>query len=144
VTNSTDRSDLTWMLDHFLKVPGVVHALVLSTDGLTIQSSSSLPRDRAELLAAGASTLYSVAGGMGRHFNSGPVQQAIVEYGSQTMLIAAAGPNACLAVLCDQAVDMGTVAFEMSRLVKRVGDYLGTETRPAPPRPTSHIGTGHG
>ncbi|MFC6021988.1 roadblock/LC7 domain-containing protein [Plantactinospora solaniradicis] len=144
MTESTIQGDLTWMLDDLLKVPDVDDALVLSTDGLIIQKSTSMPQDRAEILAAGASSLYSVAAGMGRRFNSGPVQQAIVEYGDQTLFIAAAGQNARLAVLCDQAVDMGTVAYEMSRLVNRIGEYLGTKTRPAPLRPVSRPGTGHG
>ena len=43
--------------------------------------------------------------------------------------MAAAGQNARLAVLCNHAVDMGTVAYEMSRLVTRIGQYLGTEAR---------------
>ncbi|GAB3981862.1 roadblock/LC7 domain-containing protein [Plantactinospora veratri] len=143
MTNSTSQ-DLTWMLDDLLKVPNVIDALVLSTDGLTIQRSASLPQDGAELLAAGASSLYSVAAGMGRRFDSGYVQQVIVEYDNQTLFVAAAGQNARLAVLCDQAVDMGTVAYEMGRLVTRIGEHLSTETRPAPMRPTGGPGTGHG
>lgn len=130
MTGSIPRNDLTWMLDVLVEVPDVLYAVVLSTDGLIIQKSTSLPQDKAELLAAGASSMHSVAAGMGRRFGSGSVQQAIVEYDGQTLFIAAAGQNARLAVLCNQSVDMGTVAYEMSRLVTRVGEYLGSETRP--------------
>ncbi|NJP35563.1 roadblock/LC7 domain-containing protein [Micromonospora sp. HSS6-12] len=118
------------MLDVLVEVPDVLYAVVLSTDGLIIQKSTSLPQDKAELLAAGASSVHSVAAGMGRRFDSGSVQQAIVEYDGQTLFIAAAGRNARLAVLCKESVDMGTVAYEMSRLVTRVGEYLGSEARP--------------
>jgi predicted regulator of Ras-like GTPase activity (Roadblock/LC7/MglB family) len=130
VTNSTSQNDLTWMLDDLVEVSGVVSAVVLSTDGLIVQKSTSLLQDAAELLAAGASSLYSVAAGMGRRFDSGPVQQVIIEYHNQTLFVAAAGRNARLAVLCEQTVDMGTVAYEMSRLVTRIGEYLGSEVRP--------------
>lgn len=143
MTNST-QENLTWMLDDLVMIPDVVGALVLSTDGLVIQKSTTLPQDGAEIAAAAASSLYSVAAGMGRHFESGPVQQVIIEYGNRTLFIAAAGQNARLAVLCEQAVDMGTVAYEMGRLVTRIGEFLGTEARPAPLRPPSPSGTGHG
>ncbi|MEH0934542.1 roadblock/LC7 domain-containing protein [Micromonospora psammae] len=131
MTNSTGRNDLTWMLDGLVEVPDVLYAVVLSTDGLIVQKSTSLPQDAAELLAAGASSLHSVAAGMGRRFDSGVVQQVIIEYLGQTLFVAAAGQNARLAVLCEQGVDMGTVAYEMSRLVTRIGEYLGSEARAA-------------
>ncbi|GAA2707474.1 roadblock/LC7 domain-containing protein [Micromonospora olivasterospora] len=130
MTNSTPQTDLTWILDDLVEVPDVVYALVLSTDGLIVQKSTSLAQDAGELLAAGASSLYSVAAGMGRRFDSGPVQQVIIEYRGRTLFVAAAGQNARLAVLCEQSVDMGTVAYEMSRLVTRIGEYLGSEARP--------------
>ncbi|MEV0155833.1 roadblock/LC7 domain-containing protein [Micromonospora sp. NPDC050686] len=129
MTNSASQNDLTWILDDLVEVPDVVYAVVLSTDGLIVQKSTSLPQDAGELLAAGASSLHSIAAGMGRRFGSGPVQQVIIEYQGRTLFVAAAGQNARLAVLCEQAVDMGTVAYEMSRLVTRIGDYLGSEAR---------------
>lgn len=126
---TTSHSDLTWMLDELVAVPNVLYAVVLTTDGLIVQKSTSLPQDAAEILAAGASSLYSLAAGTGRRFSSGPVQQVMTEYRDQTLFVAAAGQNGRLAVLCDQAVDMGTVAYEMSRLVTRIGQYLGSEPR---------------
>ncbi|MFU8855152.1 roadblock/LC7 domain-containing protein [Micromonospora sp. SL1-18] len=129
MTNSTSQNDLAWMLDDLVRVPSVVYAVVLSTDGLVIQKSTTLPADAADVLAAGASSLHSVAAGMGRRFDGGVVQQVIIEFTGQTMFIAAAGMNARLAVLCEQSVDMGTVAYEMSRLVTRLGEYLGAEAR---------------
>jgi predicted regulator of Ras-like GTPase activity (Roadblock/LC7/MglB family) len=128
------------MLDSLVDIPDVVYAGVLSTDGLIIQKSTSLHQDAAELLAAGASSLHSVAGGMSRHFDSGPVQQVIIEYRDQTLFVAAAGQNARLAVLCEQTVDMGTVAYEMSRLVTRIGEYLGAEVRSTALVPNSQHG----
>lgn len=131
------------MLDDLGEVPRVVFAVVLSTDGLIIQKSTPLSQDVAEILAAGASSMYSVAAGTGRHFDSGPVQQVVIEYEGRTLFVAAAGQNACLAVLCEQSVDMGTVAYEMSRLVTRIGEYLGTTVRPAAHKVDSQLGTGN-
>lgn len=131
----TSQSDLTWILDELVAVPHVLYAVVLSSDGLIVQKSTLLAQDAAELLAAGASSLHSLAAGIGRPFNTGPVQQVISEYRDHTLFVAAAGQNARLAVLCDQAVDMGTVAYEMSRLVTRIGQYLGSEARAGAPTP---------
>ncbi|MBT8227699.1 MAG: roadblock/LC7 domain-containing protein [Dactylosporangium sp.] len=139
----TSQSDLTWMLDELVAVPNVLYAVVLSTDGLIVQKSTSLPQDAAELLAAGTSSLYSVAAGTGRHFDSGPVQQVIAEYQGRTLFVASAGQNARLAILCDQAVDMGTVAYEMSRLVTRIGQYLSAEARAVAPGPNGGPGHNH-
>ncbi|HKT02540.1 MAG TPA: roadblock/LC7 domain-containing protein [Rugosimonospora sp.] len=129
--NPTSRNNLAWMLDGLVEIPHVVYAIVLSTDGLIIQKSTRLPMDTAEVIAAGACSLYSLVRGVGQHFESGPVQQAIIEYGDRTLLVAEAGKNARLAVVCEQSVDMGTVGYEMSRLVTRIGEFLGTEARSA-------------
>ena len=126
---STGNHDLTWMLDELTAVNQVLHALVLSTDGLVVQKSASLAQDAAELLAAAASSLYSVGAGVGRRFGSGPVDQIVIEFEDRTLFIASAGENARLAVLGDQDVDMGTVAYEMGRLVTRIGVYLGAGRR---------------
>ncbi|MET7424319.1 roadblock/LC7 domain-containing protein [Dactylosporangium sp. NPDC005555] len=144
MTNSTPQKDLAWMLDDLVQVPHVVSAVVLSTDGLVVQKSSTLPQDAADPLAAGAASLYSVAAGTGRGFNSGPVDQVVVEYRGKTLFVAAAGRNARLAVVCEQAVDMGTVAYEMGRLVTRIGEYLSTATRPPATAATAQLGPGHG
>src|SRR6266496_2752225 len=125
-TMSTSPNELPWMLDDLVEVPHVVSVVVLSTDGLIVQKSTFMSQDFSEILAAGASSMYSVAAGTGRRFDSGPVQQVIIEYQDRTLFIAAAGKNARLAVLCDQDVDMGIVAYEVSRLVTRIGEFLGT------------------
>ena len=131
MTKPTPQNELPWMLDDLVEVPHVVSVVVLSTDGLIVQKSTAMPQDLAEILAAGASSMYSVAAGTGRRFESGAVQQVIIEYEGHTLFIAAAGQNARLAVLCDEDVDMGMVAYEVSRLVSRIGDYLGTTARVA-------------
>jgi predicted regulator of Ras-like GTPase activity (Roadblock/LC7/MglB family) len=132
VTNYIPQ-DLTWMLDNLVRFPDVVCALVLSGDGLVVQKSTSLSQDHAELLAAGASSLYSVSAGMGRRFDSGAVRHLVIEYEGQTWFLGEAGENARLVVLCEKDVDMGAVAYEMGRLVTQIGEYLGAEARTAVP-----------
>jgi predicted regulator of Ras-like GTPase activity (Roadblock/LC7/MglB family) len=142
-TNSTSRNNLAWLLDGLVEVPHVRCAVVLSTDGLIIQKSTQLPQDMADVIAAAACSLHSLARGAGQHFDSGPVQQVIVEYGDKTLFVAEAGHNARLAVVCEQAVDMGTVAYEMSRLVARIGEFLGTGDRGPALSANGQSGVGH-
>jgi predicted regulator of Ras-like GTPase activity (Roadblock/LC7/MglB family) len=125
--------DLNWMLDELVAgVAGARHAVVLSTDGMLIQKSSTLGKDDADHLAAIASTLQSVAKGTSERFQGGLVRQTIVEMQRGFLFVTAAGPNACLGALTEQDADLGMIGYEMNRLVKRVGAYLSSAARTTP------------
>ncbi|MFE2530246.1 roadblock/LC7 domain-containing protein [Streptomyces sp. NPDC059371] len=122
--------ELDWLLDDMvLRVTEVRHAVVLSNDGLAVGASTALRREDAEHLAAVASGFHSLAKGAGRHFGAGGVRQTMVEMDEGFLFVAAAGDGSCLAVLTTVTADIGLVAYEMARLVKRVGEHLH-----APPR----------
>ncbi|MFD0313418.1 roadblock/LC7 domain-containing protein [Streptomyces flavalbus] len=122
--------DLDWLLDDLvLRVREVRHAVVLSTDGLAVGASTDLGREDAEHLAAVASGFHSLAKGAGRHFGTGGVRQTMVEMDDGFLFVAAAGDGSCLAVLTSVNADIGLVAYEMARLVKRVGEHLHTAPR---------------
>ncbi|MET8770795.1 MULTISPECIES: roadblock/LC7 domain-containing protein [Streptomyces] len=130
-----DRTtDLNWLLNDMVRrVPQVGHAIVLSTDGLLLASSDGLGRDPAQQLSAVASGFHSLAKGTGRHFGGGAVLQTVVEMEHGYLFVCAAGENACLAVLTPEGADIGLVAFEMARLVGRVGQHLAVGSRPPAP-----------
>ncbi|MGW6461387.1 roadblock/LC7 domain-containing protein [Streptomyces sp. NPDC055078] len=122
--------DLDWLLDDLVLRAGEVrHAVVLSTDGLPVGASRGLTREDAEHLAAVSSGFHSLAKGTGRHFNAGSVRQTMVEMDDGFLFVAAAGDGSALAVLTSAAADIGLVAYEMARLVKRVGEHLRTPPR---------------
>ncbi|WKV75447.1 roadblock/LC7 domain-containing protein [Streptomyces sp. PCS3-D2] len=122
--------ELDWLLDDLVhRVIEVRHAVVLSNDGLAVGASSALGREDAEHLAAVASGFHSLAKGAGRHFQAGGVRQTLVEMDEGFLFVAAAGDGSCLAVLSAAGADIGLIAYEMARLVKRVGEHLC-----APPR----------
>ncbi|HLL33399.1 MAG TPA: roadblock/LC7 domain-containing protein [Streptomyces sp.] len=126
--------ELDWLLDDLVvRVREVRHAVVLSNDGLAVGASSGLGREDAEHLAAVASGFHSLAKGAGRHFGAGGVRQTMVEMDDAFLFVAAAGEGSCLAVLTAVTADIGLVAYEMARLVKRVGEHLYT-----PPRAATH------
>ncbi|MEU4094818.1 roadblock/LC7 domain-containing protein [Streptomyces sp. NPDC026673] len=122
--------NLDWLLNDMVqRVPEVGHAIVLSSDGLLLAASSALARDQAHQLSAVASGFHSLAKGTGRHFGGGEVRQTVVEMEMGYLFVCAAGENACLAVLTPQGADIGIVAYEMARLVGRVGQHLSVDFR---------------
>ncbi|MEU0218523.1 roadblock/LC7 domain-containing protein [Streptomyces sp. NPDC006265] len=138
-TQSAPRSgELDWLLDDLvLRVSDIRHAVVLSNDGLAVGASTGLRREDAEHLAAVASGFNSLAKGAGRHFGAGGVRQTMVEMDEGFLFVAAAGDGSCLALLTAATADIGLVAYEMARLVKRVGEHLGTAPRVAAQPPAA-------
>jgi predicted regulator of Ras-like GTPase activity (Roadblock/LC7/MglB family) len=123
-------ADLSWLLDDVVnRVVGAQSAIVLSADGLQMGKSSGMTKDDSDQLSAIASSLQSLAKGVSRQFARGDVVQNMIEMERGYLFVLAAGRGACLAVLADDTVDVTAVAYEMNRLVKRVGDYLAAAPR---------------
>ena len=131
MTGTAHRSgELDWLLEELVaRVPEIRHAVVLSGDGLAVGTSKALSRDDGERFAAIASGFHSLAKGAGRHFRAGSVVQTMVELEAGFLFVVAAGEGSCLAVFSDAGADVGLVAYEMARLVKRVGAHLSTPAR---------------
>ena len=131
--NSTEAGspgELNWLLDELVdRVASIRKALVLSGDGLATGASKDLTREDSEHLAAVASGFHSLAKGAGSHFHAGGVRQTMVEMDDGFLFVAAAGDGSCLAVLTSVVADIGLIAYEMARLVKRVGEHLRTPPR---------------
>ncbi|MER7581444.1 roadblock/LC7 domain-containing protein [Kitasatospora sp. NPDC097691] len=124
--------ELNWLLDELVRrVPEVRFAVMLSADGLAMGTSAGLPREDGEHLAAVASGFHSLAKGAGRHFDAGEVRQTMVELEGGYLLVAAAGEGTCLAVFTTAGANLGLIAYEMARLVRRVGEHLSTPPRAA-------------
>lgn len=125
-----------WLLDRMVdEVPEMLHAVLLSGDGLAIARSSGMERADAEQLAAVASGMHSLAVGVQQHFDGGQVQQTIVQSERRYLLVAQAGSGARLVVLALNTVDAGMMAYQAHTLVQKVGDYLT-----AAPRTATHHG----
>jgi uncharacterized protein len=119
-----------WLITDFTeRVAGVAHAIVVSADGLVLTASATLPRDRADQLAAVASGLLSLTQGSATCFEAGRVVQTIVEMERGTLLQMGISDGSCLTVLAAPQCDMGLIAYEMTMLVERVGQMLTPEIR---------------
>lgn len=124
------KPDLNWLLDDVVnRVVGAQNAIVLSADGLLIGRSTGMSKDDSDQLSAIASSLQSLAKGVSKQFSRGRVLQNMTEMERGYLFVSSAGQGACLAVLAAETVDVEMIAYEMGRLVKRVGDYLASAPR---------------
>ncbi|MER6442709.1 roadblock/LC7 domain-containing protein [Streptomyces sp. NPDC001185] len=127
--NST-RQGLAWLPDNLIeRIPETRHAIVLSENGLLGGASDGSARADAAQLAAISSGVHSLAQGTSRHFGGGRVQQTVIEMDDLFLFVTTAGGGARLAVLASSAVDVGSVDYEMTMLVRQVGQFLSAAPR---------------
>ena len=124
-TMSNEATNLNWLVDSFVdRVPGIVDAVVVSSDGLLMAMSNGIGRAGGDQLAAVASGLTSLTDGAARCFGGGSVQQIVVELEEGFMFFMSISDGSALAVLAQSTCDVGLVGYEMTMLVKRVGSVL--------------------
>jgi len=126
----TNEAGFDWLINDFVeRVPGVAHGVTVSADGLLLTGSRGLPDERAEQLAAIACGLVSLTEGAARCFEAGNVNETIVEMDGGSMVMMSISDGSSIAVLAEPNCDLGQVAYEMARLVDRVGQVLTPELR---------------
>ena len=127
---SGDERDLDWVMSRFVEeVPDAAHAILVSADGLLMASSTSIPSERAEQVAAVSSGLASLAVGAARLFEGGSVMQTIVEMEMGFLMLMSVGDGSNLTVLTTEEADIGQVGYEMALLVDRVGRTVEAQAR---------------
>ena len=125
MTLSQEAKDFNWLINAFTeRVPGVTHAVVVSSDGLLVAVSDHLPRDSADQLAAITSSLVSVTNGAARIFDGDEIRQTVVEMGRGYFLVMSIRDGSILATLAAHDSDVGVVGYEMAKLVKQAGEVL--------------------
>jgi predicted regulator of Ras-like GTPase activity (Roadblock/LC7/MglB family) len=122
---STRSGQLDWLLVEFVRdIPGVVHAVVVSGDGLRLATSPDVGVALGDQLAAAASGLVSLARGTAHLLGAGPVSQTILEMAGGYLFVSSVSQAATLAVFADRRCDIGMVGYEMTMLANRVGHAL--------------------
>jgi predicted regulator of Ras-like GTPase activity (Roadblock/LC7/MglB family) len=139
------QQQMAWLLKQFASsVPGVTDALLLSRDGLKLVHSD-IPKDWADGLAATFSGLASLAQNI-----TGPTekrmapQQIMIEREDALFFITSSGTSAAfedhpgntrgmvdtvLGVITRVDAEVGTVGYEMGRLVDQFAPYMVTPVR---------------
>jgi predicted regulator of Ras-like GTPase activity (Roadblock/LC7/MglB family) len=124
--------DPTWLLSSLVtRVPLTRSVLLLSSDGLK-KAFHGLDPERADKLAAIASTLFGVARSAAAEFGDRDgVRQVVAELDDVLLFVAAAGHGAVLAVVANRGVEANVLGYEMAQLIKRVPSYLAEPARHA-------------
>jgi predicted regulator of Ras-like GTPase activity (Roadblock/LC7/MglB family) len=117
------------LTDFAARVPGVLRAAVVTSDGVLVAVSSRAQPDQLEQLSAIAAGLISLAGAAARAFHGGAVTQALVTMAHSTLVIMAIGQGSSLAVLTTATADLDTVAYEMTMLVEEAGSIFTPPAR---------------
>lgn len=130
------REDTSWVLAPLLELPHVIHAAVISGDGLIEGSSPDLERDAAEGVAAMLSALQGAARTTTAAFageSDVQLRQTVIESDLGWVFAIPAGQNTCLAVFAGREVNMGVVTHHMQIQVAT----LGEKAMGSPPRQDS-------
>jgi uncharacterized protein len=130
---STAERNLDWLVTRFVsEVPDAAHAILVSSDGLLMAASASIPGERGEQLAAVSSGLASLAVGAAHLLGGGGVLQTVVEMEQGYLMLMSVGDGSNLAVLTQASADIGQVGYEMALLVDRVGKAVQARPRGGP------------
>jgi len=129
---STVERDLDWLATRFVsEVPDAAHAILVSSDGLLMAASASIPGERGEQLAAVSSGLASLAVGAAHLLGGGGALQTVVEMENGYLMLMSVGDGSSLAVLTQASADIGQIGYEMALMVDRVGKVVQAQPRGA-------------
>jgi predicted regulator of Ras-like GTPase activity (Roadblock/LC7/MglB family) len=124
------NEDVNWLITSFVdNTPGVVEAIVVSSDGLLMSMSRGLDRAGGDRFAAVASGLIGLAYGAAGRFGGGRVNEVIVEMDNAFLLVTGISDGSALGVVADASCDIGLVGYEMAVLVDKAGRVLTPELR---------------
>ncbi|MFH8701315.1 roadblock/LC7 domain-containing protein [Streptomyces chartreusis] len=125
------KNDLSWMLDSALEMPGALHAVLVSADGLLMARTKDLGRDSADTVAAAMSGVQSLSRSLGFFVDGEHMQwrQTLVEFDGGWVFLISAGEGAYLAVSAARDVDMADITFRMQQLVGQLGKELAASPR---------------
>ncbi|MFF2778566.1 roadblock/LC7 domain-containing protein [Streptomyces sp. NPDC058052] len=125
------NDDLSWMLDSALEIPGALHAVLISADGLLMARSNGYGKDNADRVAAAMSGVQSLSRSLA-FFCEDPSarwRQTLVEFDGGWVFLISAGEGAYLGLSASPDVDMADITFRMQQLVGQLGKVLMTPPR---------------
>jgi uncharacterized protein len=125
-----DPQDLDRLIAEFTeRVPDVVRALVVSSDGVPLAASDRMPPEDLEQLSVITSGLIGLAGAVDEVFDGDGFIQALVAMERGTLVIMAIDEGSSLAVFTTAAADLDQVAYDMTMLVERAGSIFSPPVR---------------
>ena len=126
--------DLNGLLTGFAsRVPGVLHAVVVASDGVPVAASAGIQPGQLEQLSAITSGLISLARTAAGLSDDDAVSQALVTMKLAVLVLKSIDDGSALAVLTAAAADLDLVAYEMTVLADQAASIVALPARGAAP-----------
>ncbi|MQS14415.1 roadblock/LC7 domain-containing protein [Streptomyces kaniharaensis] len=128
----TATDEISWVLTPLLELPGVLHAVIATGDGLVEGASDGLGRASAERVAAMTATVHAAARAFTTAFTDTAqprLAQTVVESDLGYAIVVPAGENTSLAVFTSTDAQLGNVAYQMQVQVAALGRALASPPR---------------
>lgn len=124
--------DLSGLLTGFAsRVPGVLHAIVVASDGVPVAASAGIQPGQLEQLSAITSGLISLARAVAGLSGDDAVRQALVTMKLAILVIMAIDDGSALAVLTAAAADLDLVGYELTMLAEQAASLVTLPPRDA-------------
>jgi len=111
------------ILEGLLRIDGVTAALVVGRDGFVIEAVSSDTIEADSVGAIAASSL-GTSEAMGGELHLGQLGSILIEFEQGPVAVSPAGPEAVLAVVGNQHVNLGRLRIEMRKIRTAVANQL--------------------
>ncbi|MFC0105926.1 roadblock/LC7 domain-containing protein [Kibdelosporangium aridum] len=116
------REEFGWLADNFVSdVPGVVHVLVVSADGLKVAKSKGLHDDAADQFSSLVAMMLSIAKASAGLFGRGGFQYSDIVMGDSFIVFQQISEHSGVAVLASEhdGGQLETVCFELAKFVNQ-------------------------
>ena len=122
----TDEArNFNWLLTSFVEeTAGVTDAVAVSSDGVLIARSNNLDQAEGEQLCAIISGCTSLALAADRAMDGDGLERVIIAMQRGFLFVSAIADGSCLGVVATRECDVGTVGYQTTDLVARVGLLL--------------------
>ena len=117
--------NFNWLLSHFVEeTAGVSGAVAVSSDGLLIARSRSLDPRGGEQLCALIAGCASMAQAIDRLLERDGVERVIVAMQRGFLFVCSIADGSCLGVVATRDCDVGSVGYQATELMAKVGEIL--------------------
>ncbi len=122
----TDEArNFNWLLTSFVEeTAGVTDAVAVSSDGVLIARSNNLDQAEGEQLCAIISGCTSLALAADRAMDGDGLERVIIAMQRGFLFVSAIADGSCLGVVATRDCDVGSVGYQTTDLVARVGLLL--------------------
>ena len=124
--------EISWVLTPLLELPGVLHAVIATGDGLVEGASRGLSRASAERVAAMTATVHAAARAFTTAFTDEEqpkLAQTVVESDLGFAVVVPAGQNTSLAVFAAPDAQLGNIAYQMQVQVDALSRAMASPAR---------------